>query len=165
MGKTPWRRQWQATPVFMPGESHGQRSLVGYSAWGGKESDTTEWVSTPAIGGSQIMCIDIACAIFKPFHNCYADSKSQIWISRWIESEFLSRNLFCDPPQLGKAVLFPTFFFSDSVPSLWTRLSFPLQVTPQMYFSVHGQFYIFFLSKTSIFTSLAFPPSQIPHLK
>ena len=30
-GKTPWRRKWQHTPVFLPGKSHGQRSLVGYS--------------------------------------------------------------------------------------------------------------------------------------
>ena len=38
----PWRRKWQPTPVFLPGESHGGRSLVGYSPWGCKESDTTE---------------------------------------------------------------------------------------------------------------------------
>ena len=31
MGKIPWSRKWQPTPVFLPGESHGQRSLVGYS--------------------------------------------------------------------------------------------------------------------------------------
>ena len=37
-----WRRKWQPTPVFLPGESHGQRSLVGYSPWGRKGSDTTE---------------------------------------------------------------------------------------------------------------------------
>ena len=30
-GKIPWRREWQPTPIFLPGESHGQRSLVGYS--------------------------------------------------------------------------------------------------------------------------------------
>ena len=42
VGKTPWRREWQPTPVFLPGESHGQKSLVGYSPWGRKESDTTE---------------------------------------------------------------------------------------------------------------------------
>ena len=40
--KIPWRRAWQPTPVFLPGETHGQRSLVGYSPWGHKESDTTE---------------------------------------------------------------------------------------------------------------------------
>jgi len=40
--KNPRRRAWQPTPGFLPGESHGQRSLVGYSPWGSKESDTTE---------------------------------------------------------------------------------------------------------------------------
>ena len=40
--KIPWRREWQTTLVFLPGESHGQRSLVGYSPWGHKESDMTE---------------------------------------------------------------------------------------------------------------------------
>ena len=40
--KIPWRRKWQPTPVFLPGKPHGQRSLVGYSPQGSKESDTTE---------------------------------------------------------------------------------------------------------------------------
>ena len=44
VGKIPWRRKWQPTPVFLPGESHGQRSLVCYSPWGRKESDMTEWL-------------------------------------------------------------------------------------------------------------------------
>ena len=39
--KIPRRRAWQPTPVFLPRESHGQRSLVGYSPWGHKELDTT----------------------------------------------------------------------------------------------------------------------------
>ena len=38
------RRQWQPTPVLLPGKSHGQRSLVGCSPWGYWESDTTEWL-------------------------------------------------------------------------------------------------------------------------
>ena len=42
VGKIPWRRERLPTPVFQPGEFHGQRSLVGYSPWGCKESDTTE---------------------------------------------------------------------------------------------------------------------------
>ena len=37
-----WRREWQSTPVFLPGELRGQRRLVGYSPWGHKELDTTE---------------------------------------------------------------------------------------------------------------------------
>ena len=40
--KIPWRRAWQSTPVFLPGESQRQRSLMGYSPQGHKESDTTE---------------------------------------------------------------------------------------------------------------------------
>ena len=42
VGKIPWRRKWQRAPVFLPGESHGQRSLVGYSPQGRPESDTTD---------------------------------------------------------------------------------------------------------------------------
>ena len=42
VGKIPWRRKWQPTPVFLPGKSHGQRSLAGYSPWGLTESDTTK---------------------------------------------------------------------------------------------------------------------------
>ena len=38
----PWRRKWQPTPVFLPGVSLGQSSLMGYSPWGFKESDMTE---------------------------------------------------------------------------------------------------------------------------
>ena len=41
-GKISCRRKWQPTPVFLPGKSHGRRSLVGYSLWGQKESDMTE---------------------------------------------------------------------------------------------------------------------------
>ena len=40
--KIPWRRAWQSTPAFLPGESQGQRSLACYSSWGCKELDTNE---------------------------------------------------------------------------------------------------------------------------
>jgi len=40
--KIPWRREWQPTPVFLSGESHGQRSLAGHSPWGCKELDMNE---------------------------------------------------------------------------------------------------------------------------
>ena len=49
VGKVPGRRAWQFTPVFLPGESHGQRSLAGCSPWGRKESDTTEQLSTHTV--------------------------------------------------------------------------------------------------------------------
>ena len=42
VGKIPWRREWQPSPVSLPGKSHGQRSLIGYSRWGRKESGLAE---------------------------------------------------------------------------------------------------------------------------
>ena len=58
-----WRRQWHPTPVLLPGKSHGWSSLVGYSAWGRKESDMTEWLhfhfSLSCIGegnGNRLQC-------------------------------------------------------------------------------------------------------------
>ena len=45
-GNISWRKEWLLTPVFLPGESHGQRSLVGYSPWGHKESDMTKCIHT-----------------------------------------------------------------------------------------------------------------------
>ena len=52
----PWRRKWQPTLAFLPGESHGQRSLAGYCPWDHKESDTTEHssCSQPVTGLSDV---------------------------------------------------------------------------------------------------------------
>ena len=44
--KMPWSGEWQPTPVFLPGQFHGQRSLVCYSPWGCTELDTTKQLST-----------------------------------------------------------------------------------------------------------------------
>ena len=41
LGKIPWRKKWQPTPIFLPGEDNGQRSLAGYSPWDHRESDMT----------------------------------------------------------------------------------------------------------------------------
>ena len=49
-----WRRKWQPTPLFLPGESQGQRSLVGCCLWGRTESDTTE--ATAAAGSKVALC-------------------------------------------------------------------------------------------------------------
>ena len=48
-GRSPWGRKWQPTPVLLPGQSHGQRSLLSYSPWGLKELGTTECLSTQHI--------------------------------------------------------------------------------------------------------------------
>jgi len=49
-GKIPWRRAWQPTPVFLPGESHEQRRLAGCSLWGHKESDVTKLCTEGFLG-------------------------------------------------------------------------------------------------------------------
>ena len=48
--KIPWSRKWQPMSVFLPGKYHGQRSLVGCSPWGYKESETTERLSVIHMG-------------------------------------------------------------------------------------------------------------------
>ena len=52
-----WSRSWQPTPVFLPGEFHGQRGLAGYSAWRCKESDTTERLTTALSLPLSSMCL------------------------------------------------------------------------------------------------------------
>ena len=47
VGKIPWRREWLPTPVFSPGEFHGQNSVMGYSPWGCKEPYMTEQLTLP----------------------------------------------------------------------------------------------------------------------
>ena len=67
VGKIPWRREWQPSPVFLPGESHGQRRLVGYSPCGHRESDTTEglWFWFPGgASGKESACQYRRCTIF-----------------------------------------------------------------------------------------------------
>ena len=49
VGKMPWRREWQHTRVFLPGESHGQRSLASNSPWDFEESDTTKQLNSTTV--------------------------------------------------------------------------------------------------------------------
>ena len=67
VGKIPWRRKYESTPVFLPGKSRGQRSLAGYSPWGHREADTTEQLNSivdPAM---------LTCKIIKASHfSCIA---------------------------------------------------------------------------------------------
>ena len=56
VGKIPCRKKWQPTLIFLPGKPHQQRTLVGYSPWGCKESDTTEQL-TYYLGGGRVQYI------------------------------------------------------------------------------------------------------------
>ena len=65
--KIPWRRVWQLTTIFLPGESHGQRSLAGYGPWGPKEWDMTERLNTAQHKGPEwasAKCITFAGGLF-----------------------------------------------------------------------------------------------------
>ena len=81
LGRFPCRRKWQPTPVFLPGESHGQRNLVGYSLYGHKESDTTEcpfqvlWQSKLELGCPSV------------FHFCHL---SHILLSVLLKTDFFN---------------------------------------------------------------------------
>ena len=83
VGKVPWRRKWQSTPVSLPGKSHGQRNLVGNSPRGHKESDTTEWLSTHT-------CVRIpTCAHTYTLHKRYMNTF--IWWNVQIEKSKCSK--------------------------------------------------------------------------
>ena len=60
-GTFPWRRKWLPTPVFSPGKSHGQQSLVGYSPWGCKESDTTEHANSKVKSFQIVVVQSLSC--------------------------------------------------------------------------------------------------------
>ena len=63
----PWNRKWQPTPAFLPGKFHGQRSLVDYTPWGGKESGMTEHTA------------------HTPFKTCLDTSRWETALSNWIK--------------------------------------------------------------------------------
>ena len=68
-------KEWQPTPVFLPREFHGQRSLVGYSPWGHKESDTL----------SKLKCSHYSCSIDLTVHGFTVGFVQCLLFSRFIE--------------------------------------------------------------------------------
>ena len=72
-----WRRIWQLSPVFLPVESHGQRSLVGYSPWGCKELDMAEPLThtSPIHGGKRQMC-QARAQLIKCFHLAFSNLRN-----------------------------------------------------------------------------------------
>ena len=70
VGKIPWRKEWQPTPVFSPEEFHGQGSLAGYSPWGRIESDTTERVILGMLKNDAV----VAAVNFRTFSSPQEDT-------------------------------------------------------------------------------------------
>ena len=94
VGKIPWRRQWHPTPVLLPGKSHGQRSVVGYSPWCHKESDMTERLhyttyqglgdSTQLASKKSIICLN---SFFKKRWISSFDAESQMRVKQTQSSD------------------------------------------------------------------------------
>ena len=101
----PYRRmQWHPTPVFLPGKSHGQRSLVGCSPWGGKESDKTERLhfhfSLSCIGEGngnpfQCSCLENPRDGGAWWAAVYGVAQSWTWLKRLSSSSSSSPGLAC----------------------------------------------------------------------
>ena len=80
VGKTPWSRKWQPTPVFLPGKFHGQRSLAGYSLWDHRELDTT-WQLNNNNNKHVRIPIPGSCSYVLPYMEKWT---LQIWgVSKW----------------------------------------------------------------------------------
>ena len=84
VGRIPWRRKWLPTPVVLPGKSHGQRSLAGYSPWGRKESDMTERLSTHTVGRGldAKRSFQYHCALWPGTYSIYCPSPLSLLLEK-----------------------------------------------------------------------------------
>ena len=90
-GKVPFRRAWHPTPVFLPGESHGQRTLAGYSPWDRKEWDTTEQLTLLTSPEEPCLTTHSPCPILDAFllyhhatpYLCIYHSNSHTYCNIW----------------------------------------------------------------------------------
>ena len=104
VGKIPWRREGQPTPVFLPGESHGQKGLADYSPRGCKESDMTKRLSLHACrkcsGENNPKLVKN-----KGFHNKEQSNQKRSWFRSWFTWQGLrpfTRPLSWAPPPCSK---------------------------------------------------------------
>ena len=94
--KIPWRREWQPTPVFLPGECHGQKSLVGCRPWGRKESDMTEGLTLSLLTCIRSIQSEGSESTNVILRNCFKFSNSAV---KGSEPLLASQSCltFCDP--------------------------------------------------------------------
>ena len=108
VGKIPWRRKWQPTPVLLPGESHGGRSLVGCSPWGRKESDVSSAGSVVFInlGGGYLVFTYLVDVTFMFYMHIY-------YIPKWKLGD--PRNHISSACKASKIHRYPTSFTTPSL--------------------------------------------------
>ena len=134
--KIPWRRKWQPTPVFLPGKSHGQRSLVGYSPWGCSELDNN--LATKQQQSAKWLEIEFQCILLILFS--FLDVSSS-----------LSTLYFITLPLTKKYCFLPSYYSSKehapkracpSSPTIlerWNQNSVSFRSTPHLFFSLFMQ--------------------------
>ena len=113
VGKIPWSRKWQPTPLFLPGTFHGQRSLAGCSVWGHRESDMTEHICC-CCSGAQLcptLCNPMDCSTpgLPVLHHLPEFAQTHVhWVGGAIQP---SCPLFCTSEYVFILPLFLTGFF------------------------------------------------------
>ena len=124
--RSPWRRKWQPTPVLVTGKFHGQRSLVGYSPWGHKESDMTSL----HFNVCKITCCSVAklCLILCDPMDCSLQGSS-------VHGIFLARVLEWDD-QPRQHIKKQRHYFADKDPYSLVQFSSVTQSCPTLCYSV-----------------------------
>ena len=156
IGKIPCRRAWQLTPVFLPGEFHGQRSLMSYGLQGYKESDTTEvtqYICPYLFQEEVITCIFISYHCFKLLLVSYLtilEARPLKW-SHWTKNQNAGRSTFLSGGSIGESFLFPAV----------QRLSTFMVLQPPTFFKVSRSPSYCLTSYLSIFPlKMFYGPSQ-----
>ena len=83
--KIPWRRKWHPTPIFLPGKSHGWRSLAGYSPRGLQESDTADWTAAYSRQDRQAAGLTDVSSAALPFG--FSSAHSETSAPPWVQSQ------------------------------------------------------------------------------
>ena len=96
-----WRRAWQPAPVFLPGESHGQRSPVGYSSWGPEELDTTERLTLSSCLSTQSETLEIQWKTGGTIK--FLLENTELFKGRWINHEWINCASSCSSISLTVA--------------------------------------------------------------
>ena len=123
LGKISWRRACQPISVFLPGEFHVQRSLVGYSPWACKELDMTEWLSTHAHSRVLVIWSSLtSCPISDFSFLQHSDSSHKILVLSGSPSHWHIFKQKCMPYFLEWRLICKTFLLLFSVPGIWTIL-------------------------------------------
>ena len=120
--KIPWRRKWQPTPVFLPGESHGRRSLVGYSPQGHKESDKTERLHFLSLPMAELTIWAFSCSV--QFSSVQSFSRVRLFVTPWITARQASLSI------TNSQSSFKLMSMESVIPSSHIILCHPLLLLP-----------------------------------